>query len=150
MSQLFFVVMLILSGLGLSSQAAINGGLGKNTGAMEAALISFLIGSIGLILLVLFFGKGNLLEVFKVPKWQLLGGLLGAIYISILAYAVPKVGVSISVISVICGQMTMSMLIDHYGWFQSQRLPINGYRVMGVMLLLAAVVFIYRGSTVNK
>jgi transporter family-2 protein len=146
----FFVIILtFISGFGLSSQAAINGALGKTTGAVEAAFVSFFVGSLGLFLVLLFLGKGNVLEIFTVPKWQIAGGIIGAAYIFLLVFAVPRVGVGISLVSVVCGQMIMSMLIDNYGWFQSKQIPITGQRLLGVALLIVALVLIYRGTATS-
>lgn len=147
MEKLAVLILAILSGLGLSSQAAINGSLGKSVGgALEASLISFFVGTLGLIFAVMFLGKGNLSAVFIVPKWQLIGGIIGAVYVFVIAFATPRIGVGMTVISIIFGQMLMSTAIDHFGWFHSKQIPINGYRVAGVLLLFIALVLIYLGS----
>jgi transporter family-2 protein len=146
MDKIGVLLLTVVAGFGLSSQAAINGTLGKSTGAVEASLISFFIGTIGLVLAVLFLGKGNLAAVFTVPKWQLFGGLIGAVYVLVLTIAAPRIGVGMAVISVICGQMLMSMVIDNFGWLHTKPIPINGYRVAGVLLLFVALGLIYVGS----
>ena len=146
MDKIFLLALMILSGVGLSAQAAINGSLGRSIGAVEGALVSFFIGTIALIFAVLFLGKGDLLSVFTVPKWQLFGGLIGAVYVFALTLAAPRIGVGMSVIAVICGQMVMSMIVDHYGLFQSKQIAVNGYRITGVLFLVGALIFIYLGS----
>jgi bacterial/archaeal transporter family-2 protein len=150
MIKILLVLLTFLSGIGLSSQAAINGGLGKVTGAIEAAFISSFIAIFGLFLAMLCFGKGSIAMAFTVPKWQLLGGLFGAIYVTVIAYAVPKVGAGISLISVIFGQMVMSLLIDNFGWFHSKQIPINTPRLIGILLLVAALILIYQGTPVEN
>ncbi|MCR8633845.1 DMT family transporter [Paenibacillus radicis (ex Xue et al. 2023)] len=142
-----FILLFIVAGIGLSSQAAINGGLGKTVGALEATFISFLVGTIVLFLFILFFGKGNVLLLFTVPKWQLVGGLIGAAYIAILTFAVPKIGVGVSIISVICGQILMSMLVDHFGWFNGAKFPINGSKIIGVAFLVISLIFLAHGNS---
>ncbi|TBL80422.1 DMT family transporter [Paenibacillus thalictri] len=141
-----FILLFIVAGIGLSSQAAINGGLGKTIGALEATFVSFMVGTIVLFLMILFFGKGNVLQVFTVPKWQLVGGLIGAAYIAILTFAVPKIGVGVSIISVICGQILMSMLVDHFGWFNTAKFPITGSKVVGLVFLIVALIFLAHGN----
>jgi transporter family-2 protein len=146
MSKLFIMLLTLIAGVGIGSQAAINGALGKKVGSLEGAFLSFLIGTIGLSLVMIFFGKGNVLAGFQVPKWNLLGGLLGAIYIAIMVMVVPKIGVGLSVVSIIVGQIVMSMAIDHYGLFGGGRIPFDGYRFFGTLLLLFALLLIFRGS----
>lgn len=150
MIKLLLIGLVFLSGLGLSCQATFNGTLGKSIGIIEASLVSFVVGTLGLALTMLFFGKGNLVGVFSVPKWQLLGGLLGAVYIAILVIAIPRIGVVISLLSVICGQTAMSMVIDSFGLFNVQKIPFNWPRLFGIVLLVAALILIYRGSTAPK
>ena len=144
-----FILLFVIAGIGLSSQAAINGSLGKTIGALEATFVSFLVGTIVLFLFILFFGKGNVLLLFTVPKWQLVGGIIGAAYIAILTFAVPKIGVGVSIISVICGQILMSMLIDHFGWFNGTKFPINGSKITGIVFLVVAIIFLAHGNSVK-
>lgn len=72
MARLFTTLLMLLAGVGLSVQAAINGTLGKKIGALEGALVNFFVGTLILLLTVLFAGHGQLGEVLRVPKWQLL------------------------------------------------------------------------------
>ncbi|WP_245590396.1 DMT family transporter [Aneurinibacillus terranovensis] len=146
MMKFLFTLLTVVSGVGLSVQAAINGRLGRAIGTIEAAFVSFFVGTIALLIAVLFFGKGNVIELFTVPKWKLLGGLIGATYIAVLAMVVPKIGVGASVVSVICGQIIMSMLIDHFGWFNGPKIPFNTYRFIGLLFLIVALILISRGS----
>lgn len=71
-----YVLLAIIGGISLGVQAGINGVLGKRIGVIEGSFVSFFIGTIILLLLVIFMGKGDLLKVTTLPKWQLLGGLL--------------------------------------------------------------------------
>ncbi|SHE51163.1 transporter family-2 protein [Seinonella peptonophila] len=146
MKNIFILILLLLSGFGLSIQGSINGTLGKTVGPIQAAFVSFLVGSFSLLLVLLFIGKGNLWEVIHVPKWQLLGGVIGAIYITVLTIAVPRVGIGIAIVSVIIGQITMSMVIDHFGWFQSTQVMFNQQRLWGIAFLILGLIFIYRSS----
>ncbi len=73
-----WMLLALTAGMAVSVQAGVNGGLGKRVGVLEGAFISFLIGTVVLFLVQLFLGKGELLAMFSVPKWQLTGGILGA------------------------------------------------------------------------
>ena len=58
-------------------QAPINAGLGKSTGGLPAALVSFGVGTIALAAIVVLSGKaGGLGSAFDVSWYYLLGGLL--------------------------------------------------------------------------
>jgi len=146
MNQWFLLLLVLVSGVGISVQSGVNGELGKRIGTLEGSFISFLIGLVALLLLMFFLGKGNVNEVFQVPKWQLIGGLLGAFYIFTMVLTVPQIGVGAFVTTAIVGQIVMSVAIDHFGWFGRQPLPINWQRAAGIALLFVALFLIFRGG----
>jgi len=146
MGGFFTTLLMLLAGMGLSVQAAINGTLGKKIGALEGALVNFFVGTLVLMLAVLFAGGGQLGDVLRAPKWQLLGGLIGAVYVAAMVFAVPRIGVGVAVMAVIVGQLAMSMAIDRFGLFGLRRIPFDGYRLSGALLLAVALFLIYRGS----
>ncbi len=71
-----------------------------------------------------------------VPKWQLLGALFGVPYIVIMVLAVQRIGTAVATVAVIFGQLTMSMLIDSFGWLGNAVIPFfaepsRGHRLSG-------------------
>src|ERR1044072_9762640 len=77
----------------IALRAPINAGLGRATGSLPAALVSFGVGTIALAAIVVLSGKvGGLGSTFDVSWDYLLGGLLGAIYVTNALIAVSAVG----------------------------------------------------------
>jgi bacterial/archaeal transporter family-2 protein len=141
-----YILLALLGGMMAGIQAPINGSLGKKIGSVEGAFTSFFVGTLFLAFLVLFFGKGPITHLFQVPKWNLLGGLLGAIFVTFVILSVPNIGVALTIFAAIVGQMVISIIIDHFGLFGVQKIPMNVNRLLGLGLMLAALFFIYRGS----
>ncbi|RWR12166.1 DMT family transporter [Siminovitchia fortis] len=135
----FYLLLPLAGGLAVGMQAAINGGLGKKVGSIEATFISFCIGTAALFFMVLFLGKGNILAVSEVPKYQLTGGILGAFYLAAIVFAVPRIGVSMSFLAVITGQLLISALIDHFGLFGAPKIPMDLKKVIALCLMLSAI-----------
>lgn len=150
MIKIWFVVLAFLGGVLGAIQAPVNSQLGKKIGSLEASLVSFFVGTMILLLLTTFFGKGNLLQLPNVPKWQLTGGLLGACLVTFVIFTVPKIGVALTIIALIVGQMVVSLIIDHFGLFGSAKIVLNSERIIGVSLMIIALFFIYRGTLVVK
>ncbi len=71
--KLFVYILAIIAGSVLSFESAIYGKLGENIGQLETSFYNFLMGTLILGVLVLFFGKGKLSYVSEAPKWSLLG-----------------------------------------------------------------------------
>ncbi|TXK87375.1 DMT family transporter [Parageobacillus sp. SY1] len=141
-----YILLALLGGMMAGIQAPINGSLGKKIGSVAGAFTSFFVGTLFLAFLVLFFGKGQITHLFQVPKWNLLGGLLGAIFVTFAILSVPNIGVALTIFAAIIGQMVISIIIDHFGLFGVQKIPMNVNRLLGLGLMLAALFFIYRGS----
>jgi hypothetical protein len=87
------VLLTAVAGGLIALQAPINAGLGRSTGSLPAALVSFAIGTIALAAIVVLSGKvGGLSSTFDVSWYYLLGGFLGAIYVTNALIAVSVVG----------------------------------------------------------
>jgi len=43
---------------------------------------------------------------------------------------------------IVAGQMTASVVLDHFGWLGYQLHPLSGMRILGVCLLVGGVVLI--------
>jgi bacterial/archaeal transporter family-2 protein len=144
--KLLYIILALFGGMMGGIQAPINGSLGKKIGSFEGAFTSFFIGTLFLTILTLFFGKGQITHLFQVPKWNLLGGLLGAIFVTLVIISVPNVGAALTIFAAIIGQVVISIIIDHFGLFGATKIPMNVHRLLGLCFMLAALFFLYRGS----
>ena len=139
MLKLIFPLLALIGGMALATQGQINGGLGKKVGVIEGSFISFSIGTLALLFILLFFGSGNISALSTVPKWQLTGGLLGAFYVVVQVIVVPKIGVSASLMAVIAGQIILGAVIDHYGFFGGNRFPMDRQKIIAILLLFVSL-----------
>ncbi|KXG10782.1 hypothetical protein AT864_01373 [Anoxybacillus sp. P3H1B] len=144
-----YILLSLVGGMLAGLQAPINGSLGKKIGSLEGAFTSFFVGTLFLTFVALFFGKGQLVQLLQVPKWNLLGGLLGAVFVTITIISVPKVGAAAAILAAIVGQLVISMVIDHFGLFGVPKIPMNMNRLFGLLFMLAALFFIYRGNAAS-
>ncbi len=139
------VLLTALAGGLIALQAPINAGLGKVTGNLGAALVSFLVGTIALALIVVLSGKaGGLGSTFDVRWYYLLGGLLGAIYVANALVAVSSIGAGGVAAATITGQLAASVAIDRLGVLGLDQVALTPDRIVGVALLLAGTVLIVR------
>ena len=141
--KIVYYALALLAGIALSVEGAIYGELGNFVGKLESSFYNFFAGTIIIGLIVLFFGRGSLGYTFRAPKWTLLGGLLGSIYLTILIISIPLVGVGLAMISVIIGQMIASMIIEHKGWLGSPRVAINKDKLIASGLMVIALFLIF-------
>ncbi|URN98351.1 DMT family transporter [Leclercia adecarboxylata] len=141
------IILAVIGGATLSIQAAINGQLGSKVGVFKSAFLTFSVGALITALLIVFFEPQHAVTLMDVPKWQLLGALLGVPYIVIMVLAVQRIGTAVATVAVIFGQLTMSMLIDNFGWLGNASIPFSMSRLGAVVCLGIALWFIYSSST---
>ncbi len=77
------------------------------------------------------------------PKWQLLGAFCGVPYIVIMVLAVQRIGTATATVAVIFGQLTMSLLIDNFGWLGNSTMAFSPARLAAVICLALALYLIY-------
>jgi bacterial/archaeal transporter family-2 protein len=146
MSRGLAVLLGVGAGCLVGMQAPINSRLGRTVGSIEAATVSFLVGTVALVLILLIArgGLGDLGQIGRAPWWALVGGLLGAVYVSVALVAVRTLGASGLTAVVITGQLTISVVIDRLGLLGVARQAIGVQRIAGLLLLAAGVVLVVR------
>ena len=135
----FIAAGMVAGGFLLALQPPINAALRNRVGVFESALISFLVGTIVLVAIVAVWGKGDLLAFRGAPLWQLTGGLIGAVFVTVTLLAAPKLGVTTLVVATLAGQVTAGLLIDTFGWFGIEPKPVEPRRLVGLALVGVAV-----------
>ncbi|HVA19833.1 MAG TPA: DMT family transporter, partial [Solirubrobacteraceae bacterium] len=87
---------------------------------------------------------GSFGQVGKAPWWALVGGLLGAVYVTVAILTVRTLGVSGLTAIVIAGQLAAAVAIDRFGLLGIARQPISTGRIVGLVLLVAGVALVVR------
>lgn len=140
-----YVVLTALAGGLIALQAPINAGLGRATGSLPAALVSFAIGTLALAAIVVLSGQASGLgSTFDVSWYYLLGGLLGAVYVTNALIAVSAIGAGGVAAATVAGQLTASVAIDRLGLFGLDQIPLDPGRIAGVVLLIVGTVLVVR------
>ena len=147
MKQILMLSFVVLGGMALALEAAFLGPLGESIGHLSASLSLFLIGvlvfSLAMLGLKLAGKRNHLFTLPKQPRWLLTGGLVGFVYTIVLTITTPLVGVGTTMVGILCGQITASLAIDHFGVLGSQRRAIDIYRILALVLIMMALWLIY-------
>lgn len=137
----------ILAGMLLAIQIAVNGQLGKVLhSSSHAALVSFFVGTITLIIIVGLKDRSytSIKEPFKqaAPWWIWIGGILGGSYVLINVFLVNQIGNGQTVVLALFGQITGSLLVQQFGLFNSIKNRIQPLQIIGLMVMIAGVILI--------
>ena len=137
----------IASGFGFTLQIGMNSRLRTVLqSANTAALVSFLVGTVALISLLIATRSPipDRETLASVPFWAWFGGLMGAFYVAISTVVASQIGTASLLGLTLLGQLAMSLAADHFGWMGLPVHPITLTRLAGVALLGAGVWLITR------
>jgi transporter family-2 protein len=141
------MLLVLFAGGMIALQAPTNAMLARAGGSpVLAALISFAVGTAALLVVWLVSGSRPGTAAFAGLRWYAwIGGLYGAIYVAVAAFAAPRIGLASLITVGIAGQIAMAMWLDHVGALGLPRDPISLGRVAGATLVVVGVVLVRRG-----
>jgi transporter family-2 protein len=136
-STAFAAALAFAAGLGGAVQIAVQGRLGDRIGSLEAVTTAAVVGcTIALAaLLVARRSLSGVGDAMTGPKWQLLGGVMSVFIVLAITVAGPRIGVVATTAFLIAAQFGLAALIDRYGWFGVEPIPVTWPRVLGIALL---------------
>jgi bacterial/archaeal transporter family-2 protein len=144
---ILLLLLAIGAGVLLPVQAGINAQLRSAVGSpLAAALVSFLVGTVGLAAVVLLLRESLTLRPawIATPWWYWIGGLIGAGYVVATIVLAPRLGAATMIAAIVAGQMIASLLLDQYGLLGFPVHPIGGVRVLGAALVIGGVMLVQR------
>ena len=144
MNNIVLLILMFCGGIAIALQPSINGRLAQKVGIIESSCISFAVGTLVLLLGAVLAGKGSFRALADARWWELAGGLLGAFFVTMTIVAVPRIGTTSALAAVIGAQLTTGILLDHFGLFGFRVIPLDGKRMIGVVLLMAGTALIFR------
>lgn len=138
----------VLIGVLTAVQARINGVLGVRVDdGFFAALISFAVGTVLLIVIVAVLpsGRAGTVRLWQgirgrsIPTWMLFGGACGALTVSTQGLTAGILGVSLFTVGVVAGQTVHGLVLDRIGFGPAGVVAVTVGRVIGGALALVAV-----------
>ncbi|WML34979.1 DMT family transporter [Clostridium sp. OS1-26] len=136
------VILAITAGIFLSIMITLNGLLSNYLNVFE---ISFIVHIIGVILLVIYIKlvKKQSIEFGKESFLLYSAGILGVILVSANSLSFKLVGATLTIALSLLGQIVISALVDHFGFFgvkkvkfKVQRLPVFMIIFIGLYLII--------------
>ena len=128
-------------------QFAVNGEMrGAVGGPVLAAAISFVVGTLVLLVVVLMAREGvpSFSNLAGAPWWAWAGGFLGAFYITASINLTPRLGAVTTVGFIIAGQVVMSVVVDRFGLLDLPVRLITFPKLGGAILVIVGAVLVLR------
>ncbi|HEC8330131.1 MULTISPECIES: DMT family transporter [Providencia] len=138
-----YIFIALFNGVCIVMSRTLNGKLAQQRNAFYSALINHLIGFLFLTVIVLVLNQYQF-NLTEIPLIAFVGGIIGAFFVVINSYVLPLLGVMLTSVFVICGQMISSLVIDTVNGIQNQ----NAYlQLIGVALIIVGVMINFTRQT---
>lgn len=132
----------LLAGVAAAYQPGINARFADHAGArVWGGVANFVVGLIAMtaVTIVMRPTVPSAEHLAAGPWWMWLGGLCGAFFVTLAIILVPRVGAAAYLSAMIAGQLTASVIIDHFGHMGLPVREITPGRAVGVVLVLAGM-----------
>lgn len=141
-----FLIVALLMGILVPVQTAANARMRMSVGsAFVVTLISFFVSACALLTISVFCGipiMPTASQFSGIPLWGWTGGIIALLTITVTIYLFKALGQLQTAILPLLGQLVFSLLIDHFGLFDSLRIPLTCVRIFGMVLVVTGVVFV--------
>jgi len=140
----YWIAFALLAGTLIPLNGAFNARLGAAIASpIHASAISFAVGTLAIAAYALATRQTvSWAGVTSAPWYAWLGGICGAVSLTVIILTYPKLGPGLGFGLVVAGQLMVSVLLEHFGILVAQPHPISVLRVAGLVLVLGGVVLI--------
>ncbi|WPU64560.1 DMT family transporter [Peredibacter starrii] len=115
MDNLLPIIIALLGGAALGMNRAFLGKLGATLGAPAASVINHIGGAIFIFIVLVATGSAfDFNQLISAPSYAYIGGLVGALFVALVSWLIPKAGVMRTTILIISGQILLSTIIDFF------------------------------------
>jgi transporter family-2 protein len=136
-----------LAGAGIPVQVAANHRLEEavRSPALSVAL-AFTTGSLlmGALALSGVLGQARLAGIASAPWWVWTSGLLSVLIVLASILVLPRAGAGAVIAATVFGQLVAAVVLDHFGWLGVKQIPINAWRIAGMLFLMAGAALMQR------
>jgi bacterial/archaeal transporter family-2 protein len=140
----FSFILCVALGITIVFQALLNSHLGQVTSLNSySALMSFLVGIPPVLLYFLIESRGLTHGTITAAPWYLyLGGLLGAVYITVIIFTVQRIGAASVLATVVASQVAASIVVDHFAILGVQPRTATAGRIGGTVLIIVGSILV--------
>jgi transporter family-2 protein len=137
----YWIAFALLAGTLIPLNGAFNARLGAAIASpVHASAISFAVGTLAIAAYALATRQTvSWAGVAGAPWYAWLGGICGAVSLTVIILTYPKLGPGLGFGLVVAGQLLVSLVLEHFGILVTQPHPISVLRVLGLALVLGGV-----------
>jgi transporter family-2 protein len=133
------IIVAIVGGMAITLQSQLMGLMDQSLGTKESVFITYMGGALVICMIVLATRGSNLRMWQDVPRYTLSAGAIGLVIVGSIGYVVPRLGLSTAFTLIVASQFVLASLIDHFGLLGASLRPLDGSRILGLLVLIFGV-----------
>ncbi|MEH7106504.1 DMT family transporter [Bacillus sp. JJ1764] len=134
------ILLAIISGIFISLQTVFNTRVSEKFGSWATTTLVLGLGFLTSLPFFMVMDHTSLFSFGKVNKLYLFSGLLGVVLVFCIMKGISLLGPAYSISIVLISQITLAILIDSFGWFGFEKLPLTHYKILGIFLMVLGVI----------
>lgn len=136
-----YAIFTLLAGACQSAMASLNGMLTNYVGMFGMSLAVHVVGGV-LLVIYMKLTTHEKIKLSGMPWYLYSAGFFGIFLVASSSYCIGVLGVSFMTCISVTGQLVISAVIDHFGWFNVPKVPFNLRRLPCFALILAGLIIL--------
>ena len=129
----------LIGGIAVGLQGPMASMITQRLGIFESVFIVHMGGAVVALIPLLVYSGGKLTEWRSVPWYVLGAGIFGLVVIGAISYTLPRVGAAAAIMTIVAGQLFISVALDHFGLLGAAQRSLDPTRVLGLGVVLVGV-----------
>jgi len=140
MRNMGFLILPVIAGIAITIQTAFSGKLSKEVGSLETVILVHFFGLLVAIIAYLFRGNISIGFIKNINLLPVVAGSMGVIIIFFISKSFLLNGALMTIMISVVIQLFVSKLIDHFGIFGVEKVPINWMQFISLVIVVIGVV----------
>ena len=136
-----YALLVLFAGMLQSAMMSFNGLLSDSIGLFGVSLVVHASGGLLLVLYILLFVRTKI-TLLGMPWHLYSAGFFGVLLVSVSSYCVGILGAAATTCLAVAGQLFISAVIDHYGWFHVPKVPFSPKRIPCFLMILVGILLL--------
>ena len=137
-------LLVFLAGALQAVMQSFNGVLQGYVGQFGTSLVTHIVG--GVLLIIYILSRRRKIRLGPMPWYLYSAGFFGLVQVAGSSFCVMKVGPALTTCLSICGQLTQSILVDHFGWMGVKRVSFDKKRIPALAVILLGIAVVNFGG----
>lgn len=135
-----YLILPVIAGIAITLQTAFSGKFSAKVGSLETVILVHFCGMIVALIIYLIRGHANFNFVSDTNLLAVMAGAMGVIIVFFISKSFIINGALLTIMISVVVQLIVSKIIDHFGFFGVEQVPINMMQLISLILIVSGVV----------